>query len=477
MESEATLIRPVPRTAVWADYHECEPIAVERICHWWRQPDHFDWLSSYLAARNLQRFTRFMMATIVLLLAAAPLLMLNSPVGPQGTVTRVLSIVVAAVFAIMAVSWATAWPSRTQSLAFVLLANAGVAAMCLAQSTPTAGLHATMAFAAVAGYVAFFHTSRALLLTLSVASVTASICAAQLIADGDPWGALSKLLVLSVGVLAVPFSAQVLTHFLGVDALRSDTDPLTELPNRRGFYRSMRTLAIEAVDSRSLALSTLMIDLDAFKRVNDTAGHAAGDQTLIEVADILRRTRRGDSVIARIGGEEFVVGVVGDRESAIGLAERLCREISETPWRVTASVGVASVTLSRIPAEGLRAFLQGLVEASDRAMYTAKRAGGNQVYVAGTPHPTEPPPPMVAPTFDYAAAPSVDPMPRRTTATNGSVPWMAADRNLSRADRTRTTAAADMDPAPAKTRAAPAAVPPEIISPTPTAVTTAKKRL
>ncbi len=67
-----------------------------------------------------------------------------------------------------------------------------------------------------------------------------------------------------------------------------------------------------------------MVDLDDFKRVNDTAGHAAGDQTLIAIAGILRHVRRGDSVIARIGGEEFVVAVVGaERSRRSALAERL----------------------------------------------------------------------------------------------------------------------------------------------------------
>ena len=126
-----------------------------------------------------------------------------------------------------------------------------------------------------------------------------------------------------------------------------------------------------------------MIDLDAFKRVNDTAGHAAGDQTLITIADILRRTRRGDSVIGRIGGEEFVVGMLGGAQTAAGLAERLRREIAQTPWNITASVGVATAAAGRVPEGGHRGLIQDLVESADRAMYTAKRAGGDQVSVAG----------------------------------------------------------------------------------------------
>lgn len=438
---------------------------------WWRQPDHHEWLSGYLAARGLQRFTQFMVAAIVLALGVVPLLMLWSPSGPQGAVTRILSIIAAATCAIMAVLWMTQWPTRRQSLVFMMLASTCLAVSCLMQSAPSYGLQMCTAFAALAGYVAFFHTSRALAFTLVTAFLTATICAVEIGSDWDPVGAASKLLVLAVGLLAVPYSAQVLVHFLGSDALRSDTDPLTELPNRRGFYRSMSVLAAQSMNNRSSVLGVVMIDLDAFKRVNDTAGHAAGDQTLITVADILRRTRRGDSVIGRIGGEEFVVGLIGGPQTAAGLAERIRREIAQTPWNVTASVGVATAASGRIPDGARRRFVQELVESADRAMYTAKRAGGDRVSVAGRDG-------------DVDAADNVpdatyvdNPTPSRTTATNGNAPWTIAARTLSGADTTSTAAAASIDPAPAKTRAAPSAVPPEIMNPTPTQMTIARKRL
>jgi diguanylate cyclase (GGDEF)-like protein len=204
-----------------------------------------------------------------------------------------------------------------------------------------------------------------------------------------------------------------------------------------------------------------MVDLDAFKRVNDTAGHAAGDQTLIAVAGILRRTRRGNSITARIGGEEFVVAVVDSEQSVVGMAERLRREIAATSWNITASVGVATASLSRPPEAGVRALVQGLVESADRAMYKAKRAGGDQVYVVGRLGE------------GYASSPSKIKM----TATNGNVPWTSAERALSGEDTRRTVAAASIEPVPARSKAAPTGVPPEIVNPMPTPVTIARKRL
>ena len=82
------------------------------------------------------------------------------------------------------------------------------------------------------------------------------------------------LLVLSAGILAVPFCGQILVHWLSVDALKSSTDPLTGLRNRRGFYRSASKLL--AAESRTLCLSVVMLDLDNFKRINDTHGQSPG---------------------------------------------------------------------------------------------------------------------------------------------------------------------------------------------------------
>jgi hypothetical protein len=182
---------------------------------------------------------------------------------------------------------------------------------------------------------------------------------------------------------------------------------------------------------------------------------------LIAVAGILRHTRRGNSVTARVGGEEFVVAVVDAEQSVIGMAERLRREIGEMTWNVTASIGVATVSLARPPEAGVRALVEGLVESADRAMYKAKRAGGDQVYVVGRLGE------------GYASSPRIN----KTTATNGNVPWITAERALSGEEAKRTIAAASIDPVPARSKAAPTGVPPEIVNPIPTPVTIARKRL
>jgi diguanylate cyclase (GGDEF)-like protein len=434
---------------------------VEWIRRWWRQPDHYQWLSAYLAVRNLQRFTQYMMAAIVVALGLVPVLMLFTPVGPHASAARMLSIGVAGCCAVMALLWLVKWPSRDQSGTFVVVASIAIATTCLVDMRPGTGIQGATSFAALAGYVAFFHTSRYLAFTLAIGIGTALTCAVEIAVAGDFALAMSKMLVLVVSILAVPFCVQVLVHTLGIDALKSDIDPLTDLPNRRAFRRSVRILAAESSRDTTAHLTVVMVDLDDFKRINDTAGHAAGDQTLIAVGDILRRARRGDSVVARIGGEEFVVAVSGERRDAIGLAERIRREIAQAPWRVTASIGVASASLFRVVAREIPGHVDRLVESADRAMYTAKRSGGNRIHVVGHPQET------------YVEKPIAS----NTTATNGNVPWTTAERALSGADAKSTAAAASMDPTPAKSSAAPTRVPPEIVNAIPTTVTTAKKRL
>lgn len=440
---------------------------MQLISQWWHQPDHYRWLSSYLAAHDLQRFTRYMMAVVVTALAAVPMLMWSSASGPTGPVFIAVAVVVTTACLVMALLWLVRWPTSGQSTAFALASAASIAAVCLTQSYPGAGIQTCAAFAALAGYVAFFHSSRLLALILSVAAVTAAACTVRVGMYVDVPLAGSKLIVLAVTVFAVPFSAQVLVHILGMDALRSDTDPLTELPNRRGFHRSVRALVTSSMGSVHQRLAVVMVDLDDFKRINDTSGHAEGDRILVAVGDILRRTWLAESVIARIGGEEFVVAVVGPEPHAIALAERLRSEISMLPGGLTASIGIASAPFFAVPDDEVRAFADALVEAADRAMYKAKRSGGNQVHAVGR-----------AEGADYASGYAKEsPIPSRTTAINGNAPWTTADRAFSGADASSTAAAASMEPTPANTSAAPTAIPPELIQATPTPVTIAKKRL
>ncbi|THF70567.1 diguanylate cyclase [Deinococcus sp. Arct2-2] len=155
------------------------------------------------------------------------------------------------------------------------------------------------------------------------------------------------------------------------------TDPLTGLPNRRALY--------PAVDALLLALpqgtpsSVILLDLDYFKRINDTYGHNVGDDVLMYTAALLRSALRDGETVGRWGGEEFLITLPDtDTAAATKVAERLRRLMQNTPQppagQVTASLGVATCE----PGDDLRV----LTARADAAMYEAKQKGRNRVVVA-----------------------------------------------------------------------------------------------
>jgi diguanylate cyclase len=159
---------------------------------------------------------------------------------------------------------------------------------------------------------------------------------------------------------------------------RALTDPLTALPNRRAFERGIAGMR---PDDRSAAL--LLIDLDHFKIVNDTHGHAAGDYVLQQVSMILRAHMRNRDLLSRLGGEELAVLLPDtDAPEAQVIAERLRRAIETlvVHWEketiaITASFGVA-VAMGTLSSRDF--FVQ-----ADAALYAAKRGGRNRVVLSG----------------------------------------------------------------------------------------------
>lgn len=155
----------------------------------------------------------------------------------------------------------------------------------------------------------------------------------------------------------------------------SVTDTLTRLPNRRHLEERAAGLWARA-QRDDLLLAALVIDLDHFKQVNDAHGHAAGDELLRRVAAALRATVRAEDLVARTGGEEFVVlTVVATADPVVALAERVRAAVGavECSARPTASIGIA---LSRGPLQDdpMDATWR-LVDRADVALYEAKRRG------------------------------------------------------------------------------------------------------
>jgi two-component system, cell cycle response regulator len=160
-------------------------------------------------------------------------------------------------------------------------------------------------------------------------------------------------------------------------------DPLTGLHNRRYALPRLAGIAADA-EQAGEEFAVMVVDLDKFKLVNDQFGHAAGDHVLVEVSQRLTASLRASDLLARIGGEEFLV-VLPDTpmSQARRVAERLCEAVEELPillasgqiLTVTVSIGVA--VSGSAPGSGTS--VEALVEQADLALLESKKAGRNQV--------------------------------------------------------------------------------------------------
>ncbi|WP_189033858.1 GGDEF domain-containing protein [Nocardia rhizosphaerihabitans] len=286
--------------------------------------------------------------------------------------------------------WLLPWPNRTESLVLVCCADVLFTLEFLQLPDRLFGAMGVVLLLVTGGYVSFFHSARALaahsvwsLLSVAVLSVRIAT------GGGDVRLALAVALLLASVVCAIP-AFQILSWLLRTESL---SDPLTELLNRRGLE-----IRLPLLMDRYPAICVICFDLDRFKSVNDTWGHRVGDLVLVRTAHRLRDAVGEMAVVARTGGEEFVVVAPIDAAAARSEGERLCHAVAEpreTAVVVTASVGVAvfdPAVCPRCP----RPAPDRLLQSADAAMYRAKQSGGNLVVVDElTPpldhhHPNEP---------------------------------------------------------------------------------------
>ncbi|CAN5354229.1 hypothetical protein BH09SUM1_BH09SUM1_25230 [soil metagenome] len=163
----------------------------------------------------------------------------------------------------------------------------------------------------------------------------------------------------------------------------ASTDELTSLDNRRRFIQKLRVECLRA-RRHKVHLSILLLDIDHFKRINDTYGHMVGDQVLRTVGAILNADCRATDFAGRYGGEEFVVALpLTDLAGASVIAERIRENVaahsffleSQPAFHVTCSIGVANVNCSANEAFSL-------MDAADKLLYVAKQQGRNRVVSA-----------------------------------------------------------------------------------------------
>lgn len=208
------------------------------------------------------------------------------------------------------------------------------------------------------------------------------------------WGANPELYLTSVYAmisqtmgavfaiaLALMMFAVLVRDIIAAATERSETDPLSGLLNRGGF-EARAELALREAARRARPLSLVIMDIDHFKAINDTFGHACGDRVIVTFAELLKSTAADDHSVGRIGGEEFAVVLPGTNLLAARLFAEGVRSGSaalpidsmSNERRITASFGVAEL----LPGEAL----SELFARADGALYAAKNEGRNCVRLA-----------------------------------------------------------------------------------------------
>jgi diguanylate cyclase (GGDEF)-like protein len=214
---------------------------------------------------------------------------------------------------------------------------------------------------------------------LVVAGVPAAIY--QLLVPGD----FAEAQTIAFGInsaayalIAVGFLASVLIEYQQHLSHLATEDPLTRLLNRRGLQDAL-SISMAHAARKDLPIAAIQLDIDHFKQINDTFGHEVGDHVIQEVAAIIQRMSRASDVVARTGGEEFLL-VLPDTDLAAArvLAERIRLGIGDHPLLVDNQRIPVTVSLGVTSSSG-DVNLDDLSQDADRAMYMAKRAGRNRV--------------------------------------------------------------------------------------------------
>ncbi len=347
---------------------------------WWNAPANYTWLLGFLEARGVVTALRVLIGAGGLVLAVIVVLVQFAQGGPETVAGRVID----ALIALLALGWAVmwvvgSWPTTARSFTLVAAADAAITAACLQDADRLAALTGTMLFVVTGAYVTFFHGPKTLACHIAWAALTvAGMTAWMGFEQGLPglaMGSAKALIVLAAvaGILPAVQFGYWLVHTSAVDSL---VDPLTGLANRRGFEYHRHTFAAHR---SGRTLCAIAIDLDAFKAINDEHGHHVGDEVLVRTAERIAETVGTGALVARLGGEEFVV--IDD--VAVDVAAMICERLrsaiaSGPPPAVTASIGLAVIEQDH-PFDG-QAIIE-LVAQADQAMYRAKRRGGDGVEI------------------------------------------------------------------------------------------------
>lgn len=348
---------------------------------WYHEPFDYEWIVTHKSTRGLHRSLQNVFGAATLLFAAASVLMLFSSRGPQGFLSQAWVVVVLMIQMAVALRWFFGpLPVRRDFIGFAIFGDVGLTSV-LVLYEPFGALIGCGLFVVTGALCTYFLSPRWLLAHLAwcvgfISITTIRACYAQVEDLATPLA--GGLVILAINS-AIPFVAHIAWTAIGRDARRSLLDPLTGLLNRRGIDDAAHELVGKS-HKRRHSLVVVVVDIDRFKAVNDFYGHDAGDEVIVSVATRLRAVVEDGGVVARTGGEEFLIVFASPIDQAHDLIYRIGQHIyrPSDPIPVTVSVGAAIVSdPSELWGDGASVIVKA-TRAADSMMYRAKYDGGNR---------------------------------------------------------------------------------------------------
>lgn len=316
---------------------------------------------------------RVIVGLLTLTFGASGLLMI--PSGQLSTIDSVLVGLAASSTIPVALLWFfRPWPSRRLASLYVLWADLGIVFVLAMFESSFDAMPGCAMFSIVAVF-AIVSTPPKVVTTHLIVSVTMLLTLAGLAVQSgeDPWSVASRVVTLAT-LFVTPFALRPYIRYLRERARGALRDPLTGLWNRRGLFDMVEQFnrVGAGLGAEARAVGVVVIDIDAFKLINDRYGHPTGDAVLVEVAERLVLAASENSVVSRLGGDEFVCVHLGT-QSEVSDAELRIRgalEESFTGPPVTTSAGSAGETLIRGDSTG--ALLRRLIAVADIDLYRNK---------------------------------------------------------------------------------------------------------
>jgi diguanylate cyclase len=335
-------------------------------------------VTTFLRQRDLIRSAQVILAIVSASAAWVPLTVLATQRRPSATSAIIGGLAVA--FALGSIYfWLTHWPTRRQSRVAAISGMLAAGGWSIVQPSAAFAALICTALAVTGGYIALFHSPRLLMLNSMVALATATIAVVRLAEEADLATAAVAFWLIWFPNFSVPLIIWSVSQAMATYVERAEQDPLTGLLNRRAFTEAVAVRLVNH-NAAHTHLAVMMLDLDDFKRINDTHGHSAGDRLLRVVAELLRGHSPPDAIVCRAGGEEFLIALTCTIDGVAPLASLICGAVARHPSGITVSIGTASAELNLLCTADGGHLIEELIAVADSAMYAAKRLGGNQAY-------------------------------------------------------------------------------------------------